>query len=92
MGCEVLGEIGVDVVANVRERVIATAHVTDRLAGDAAVVVDIDLSILGQPPATYDKSDRNVRKEYWWVSRRIPSFADPRIWSDSRSIFEVSRQ
>jgi predicted metal-dependent HD superfamily phosphohydrolase len=59
-----------DVVSNVRDMVMATAHVADRLNGDAALVVDIDLSILGQPQPTYDQFERNVRREYWWVPRR----------------------
>jgi predicted metal-dependent HD superfamily phosphohydrolase len=58
-----------DVVVNVREFVMATAHAAVSLTGDAALVVDIDLSILGKPPAVYDEFERNVRKEYWWVPR-----------------------
>jgi predicted metal-dependent HD superfamily phosphohydrolase len=38
--------------------------------GDAALVVDIDLSMLGQPERVYQEFERNVRREYWWVSRR----------------------
>jgi predicted metal-dependent HD superfamily phosphohydrolase len=33
----------------------------------AALVTDIDLSILGQPPATYAIFERAIRREYWWV-------------------------
>jgi predicted metal-dependent HD superfamily phosphohydrolase len=57
-------------VSNVRALVMATAHTADGLAGDAALVVDVDLSILGQPKDVYDEFERNVRKEYWWVPRR----------------------
>jgi predicted metal-dependent HD superfamily phosphohydrolase len=59
-----------DVVSNVRQLVLVTAHAANELSGDAALVVDIDLSILGQPPVVYDTFERNVRKEYWWVPRR----------------------
>jgi predicted metal-dependent HD superfamily phosphohydrolase len=59
-----------DAITNVRELVMATAHLAVTLNGDAALVVDIDLSILGTPPAVYDEFERNVRKEYWWVPRR----------------------
>jgi predicted metal-dependent HD superfamily phosphohydrolase len=30
-------------------------------------VVDIDLAILGQNPAVYDRFERNVRREYFFV-------------------------
>ena len=58
-----------DVVSNVREFVMATAHAAVSLTGDAALVVDIDLSILGKPQAVYDEFERNVRREYWWVRK-----------------------
>ena len=59
-----------DAVVRVRDLVMATAHTAAELEGARALVVDIDLSILGQPEAVYDEFERNVRREYWWVSRR----------------------
>ena len=91
-----------DVVANVHAFVMATAHAAVELTGDAALVVDIDLSILGKPPAIYDEFERNVRKEYWWVSRSrfanarsgiLRSFLDrPSIyhWPHFRERYEAS--
>ncbi|KQU75765.1 hypothetical protein ASC75_17190 [Aminobacter sp. DSM 101952] len=35
---------------------------------DAALLLDMDLSILGAPPATFDAYEANVRREYAWVS------------------------
>jgi predicted metal-dependent HD superfamily phosphohydrolase len=35
--------------------------------GDSALVVDIDLSILGQDPSTYAEFEKDVREEYRWV-------------------------
>jgi predicted metal-dependent HD superfamily phosphohydrolase len=68
----VLAEHGstAEVITNVREFVMATAHVAATLTGDAALVVDIDLSILGASSTVYDEFERNVRREYWWVPRR----------------------
>jgi len=56
-------------VTRVRKHVLATAHHELPLGGDTALVVDIDLSILGQPDAVYDAFEANVRREYWWVPR-----------------------
>jgi predicted metal-dependent HD superfamily phosphohydrolase len=56
--------------SRVRDLVMATAHAPGALEGDRALIVDVDLSILGQPEAVYDEFERNVRREYWWVSRR----------------------
>jgi hypothetical protein len=38
--------------------VMATAHMAGELSGDAALVVDIDLSILGKPARIYDEFER----------------------------------
>lgn len=50
--------------------ILATRHQGREPNGDAALVVDIDLSILGQPEKTYLEFEHNVRREYWWVPRR----------------------
>ena len=50
--------------------IMATRHQDRAPNGDAALVVDIDLSILGRPEDVYQEFERNVRREYWWVSRR----------------------
>jgi predicted metal-dependent HD superfamily phosphohydrolase len=57
-------------VERIERFVLATQHTANALSGDAALVVDIDLSILGQPPDVYDEFERNVRREYWWVRKR----------------------
>jgi predicted metal-dependent HD superfamily phosphohydrolase len=51
--------------------ILATKHDTASLSGDAAVVVDIDLSILGRRPEEYDRYERAIRKEYKWVPRPV---------------------
>jgi len=68
-----------DTVERVRGYVLATRHHDASIDGDAALVVDIDLSILGQAQAVYDAFERNVRKEYWWVARRRYAAARSRI-------------
>ena len=56
-------------VADARRRavgrlVLATRH--DRLSddSDSRLIADIDLAILGAPPAEYDRYERAVRREY----------------------------
>jgi len=83
-----------DAVERVRDYVMATRHEAEPAPGDAALVVDIDLSILGQPPQVYDVFERNVRKEYWWVSRRRYAAARSRIlksFLDRATIYQSPR-
>lgn len=58
-----------DCATRVREMILATMHVDEGFAGDTALVVDVDLSILGQPPELYSRFERAIRREYWWVPR-----------------------
>ena len=55
------------VAARVRAHILATRHDDAPPPGDSALVVDIDLSILGREPAVFDAFDRAIRKEYAWV-------------------------
>lgn len=57
-------------IERVSALIMATRHLDAELKDDAALVVDVDLSILGQPAPVYEKFERNVRREYWWVPRR----------------------
>ena len=54
----------------VHRLIIATEHDALPLNGDESALIDIDLSILGADPATYEVFEKNVRKEY----RLVPSF------------------
>jgi predicted metal-dependent HD superfamily phosphohydrolase len=56
-----------DVIARVRDLVKATRHDSTPRSRDAALVVDVDLSILGAAPARFDAYERQVREEYAWV-------------------------
>lgn len=70
---------GEEAADRVRDLVLATAHQAHSPVEDAALVVDIDLSILGKPAAEFDEFERNVRREYWWVPRRRFAHARGRI-------------
>lgn len=59
-----------DVANRVRALILATRHAAAGLAGDAALVVDVDLSILGQEDGVHAQFEQDVRKEYWWVPWR----------------------
>ena len=58
-----------DAVRRISQMILATTHRDTDFAGDTALVVDIDLAILGTPPEIYAQFERAVRREYWWVPR-----------------------
>lgn len=51
--------------------ILATQHSSVVTSGDAALVVDIDLSILGSPPSTFDSYEHAIRSEYAWVPEDV---------------------
>ena len=53
--------------ARVHALVIATMHDKEPTEQDSRLVVDIDLSILGQDPKVYDQFELAIREEYEWV-------------------------
>jgi predicted metal-dependent HD superfamily phosphohydrolase len=69
LAARMLRAASIESVERIRQMVIATSHRDEELAGDTALVVDIDLSILGQSPEIYAQFERAIRREYWWVSR-----------------------
>jgi predicted metal-dependent HD superfamily phosphohydrolase len=72
LSAEIMGRGGAEsgAIERVNAAIMATRHQGMEPNGDAALVVDIDLSILGQPDSVYQEFERNVRREYWWVPRR----------------------
>jgi predicted metal-dependent HD superfamily phosphohydrolase len=56
-----------EAVAHVHSHVLATAHASEPEDPDSRLVVDVDLSILGQGRDVYDRFEQNVRDEYRWV-------------------------
>lgn len=59
----------IETVERIRQSILATVHRDEEFAGDTALVVDIDLSILGTEPEIYAQFERAIRREYWWVPR-----------------------
>lgn len=58
------------VIRNVRELIIATEHSSKASSSDQALLLDIDLSVLGTPTDVYKQFERDVRFEY----KRVPYF------------------
>jgi predicted metal-dependent HD superfamily phosphohydrolase len=68
LAVEALGGAGVadDVVARIAAHVRATkAHVPE--SADGQLVIDIDLSILGEAPEVFARFEEEIRREYAWV-------------------------
>jgi predicted metal-dependent HD superfamily phosphohydrolase len=57
-----------DLYARVAELVLATRHQAAPEQGDEAILVDIDLSILGASADRFDDYERQIREEYAAVS------------------------
>ncbi len=62
----------------VHDLVLATRHAADPGTPDARLLVDIDLSILGQPPEVFDRYEAAVRREYAWVPDELFGHAAPK--------------
>lgn len=69
MAVDWLVEAGADaaLVLRVRELILATRHTASAGTGDAALIQDIDLNVLGAPPTRYDEYEAQIRQEYRWV-------------------------
>lgn len=55
------------VVGRVSQLILVTKHAASPTGRDAAVLVDIDLAILGAPQSRFDEYEIQVGKEYAWV-------------------------
>ncbi|MGE3538444.1 MAG: N-methyl-D-aspartate receptor NMDAR2C subunit [Candidatus Tectimicrobiota bacterium] len=56
-----------DGVQRVVDLIMATCHQATPVGTDACLLVDIDLSILGRPPAVFERYEQHIRAEYAWV-------------------------
>jgi predicted metal-dependent HD superfamily phosphohydrolase len=57
--------------ARVHALVMSTRHDALPEPGDAMLLVDIDLSILGASPDRFDEYEAQIRAEYAWVEDRV---------------------
>lgn len=60
-----------EVQARAHALIMATEHTAAPLAGDAALLVDIDLAILGAAPARFAEYERQIQQEYAWVPEDV---------------------
>jgi predicted metal-dependent HD superfamily phosphohydrolase len=73
--------------------VLATRHVSVPSEPDAALLCDIDLSILGRPPDVFDEFERRIRLEYAWVPEPLYRSARGEIMESflrRRSIYQTA--
>ena len=63
-------------IATVRQHILATWHQSVERSGDTALLTDIDLAILGQPPARFWHYESDIRREY----ARVP----PALYAEKR--------
>jgi predicted metal-dependent HD superfamily phosphohydrolase len=56
-----------EVRRRVADWVISTSHTAPTQDPDAQLVCDIDLTILGSPPAQFEQFEQQIREEYGWV-------------------------
>jgi predicted metal-dependent HD superfamily phosphohydrolase len=52
----------------VADLILATKHNAPPKDADSALLIDVDLSILGQRPEIFDEYERQIRREYDWVA------------------------
>ena len=60
-----------EVSERVGSLILATRHQALPRDPDAALLCDIDLSILGQPDAVFDRYQAQIRREYSWVPEPV---------------------
>lgn len=63
--------VSAEVQARAHALIMATEHTAAPLAGDAALLVDIDLAILAATPARFAEYERQIRQEYAWVPEDV---------------------
>jgi predicted metal-dependent HD superfamily phosphohydrolase len=59
--------VGIETVETVNQLILCTKSHAPGAVVDAPLLIDIDLAILGQPPARFWEYERDIRAEYAWV-------------------------
>lgn len=54
-------------ITRISDLILLTRHHEPSIDGDAALLLDIDLAILGAPQPRFDEYERQIRQEYHWV-------------------------
>jgi predicted metal-dependent HD superfamily phosphohydrolase len=78
----------------VRELILITRHDKTPSSTDDQLIVDIDLSILGQPPGIFDTYEKSIRAEYSWVPEDAYRIGRSKIlqgFLDKPSIYNTDR-
>ncbi|MEZ0389298.1 MAG: N-methyl-D-aspartate receptor NMDAR2C subunit [Verrucomicrobium sp.] len=70
---EVLAKAGAEprLIQRVKDLVMVTQHHQAAPGTDDALMIDVDLSILGKPWPRFEEYDRAIREEYAWVPEEI---------------------
>ncbi len=89
-----LAEYGVpaQLADRIAELILATRHIALARDPDAALLCDIDLSILGTPPERFAEFERRIRREYAWVPEPVYRSARSEIlrgFLGRRSIYQT---
>jgi predicted metal-dependent HD superfamily phosphohydrolase len=63
--------VNADVGERVHALVMATQHAALPATADERLLVDIDLSILGEKPGIFDGYEHQIREEYAWVAEAL---------------------
>ena len=64
-------EVGPEVAHRIASLVMSTQHLEVPTDPDAALLCDIDLSILGRATDVFDEFERRIRREYAWVPEPV---------------------
>jgi predicted metal-dependent HD superfamily phosphohydrolase len=63
--------IGPNAIHRIAAMILATRHLTLPDTSDAQLLCDIDLSIFGRHPRTFQDYERRIRSEYAWVPEPV---------------------
>lgn len=94
-------QIPLNFAIEVGQLILATKYTAGPSTDQAKILLDVDLSVLGEAPAVFDQYEEDVRKEYSWVpevdfrnGRReiLERFLNPTIYNTTEmrsSLYEV---